>query len=60
MGIGVIYLDTSFIDNRDRDEFNPILLKFPDTVNGPALLQVHIKALHVHLKPALRIGDVDT
>ena len=36
-GIGVIYPDTSFVDNRDRDEINPILQKFPDTVDGPAL-----------------------
>ena len=37
LGIGVIYFDTSFVDNRDMDEINPILLKFPDTVDGPAL-----------------------
>ena len=36
-GIGVIYPDTSFVDNRDMDKINPILQKFPDTVYGPAL-----------------------
>ena len=36
-GIGVIYPDTSFVDSRDMDEINPILQKFPDTVDGPAL-----------------------
>ena len=36
-GIGVIYPDTSFVDNRDRDEINHILQKFPDTMHGPAL-----------------------
>ena len=36
--IGVTYLDTPFVDNRDRDEINPMLLKFPDTVDGPALM----------------------
>ena len=39
-GTGVIYPDTSFVDNRDRDEINPILQKFPDTVDGPALAQI--------------------
>ena len=38
-GIGVIYPDTSFVDNRDMDEINPIMQKFPDTVDGPALLK---------------------
>ena len=36
-GIGVIYPDTSFVGNRDMDKINPILQKFPDTVDGPAL-----------------------
>ena len=37
IGIVVIYPDISFVDNRDRDEINPILLKFPDTEDVPAL-----------------------
>ena len=32
-----IYFDTSFVDSRDKDEISPILQKFPDTVDGPAL-----------------------
>ena len=36
-GVGVIYPDTSFVDNMDMDKINPILQKFPDTVDGPAL-----------------------
>ena len=36
-GVGVIYPDTSFVDNRDTDKLNPTLLNFPDTVDGPAL-----------------------
>ena len=38
------YPDTSFVDNRDTDEINPILLKFP----GPALKPFH-KRIHVHI-----------
>ena len=41
-GVGVIYPDTSFVDNRDMDKINPILQKFPDTVDGPALNDVII------------------
>ena len=37
IGIVVIYPDISFVDNRDGDEINPILLKFPDTEDVPAL-----------------------
>ena len=37
-GVGVIYHDTFFVDNRDMDKINPILQKFPDTLDGPALL----------------------
>ena len=37
-GIGVIYPDTSFVDNKDMDKINPILQKFPNTVDGPALV----------------------
>ena len=36
-GVGVIYPDTSFVDNRDMDKINPILQKCPNTVDGPAL-----------------------
>ena len=39
-GVGVIYPDTSFVDNRDMDKINPILQKIPDTVDGSALILI--------------------
>ena len=41
-GVGVIYPNTSIVDNKDMDKINPILQKFPDTVDGPALVLMRV------------------
>ena len=41
--MGVRCLHTYFVDIKDRDEINPILLKFLGTLDGPVLPNVVIR-----------------